>query len=401
MKKIVFLLMISISVKAQQYVAEAPLPSIDKEGFYEIPLPPRITTWVEDDYRGLRIIDDNGTEVGYIKNIDRMQYSTYAQKEFRIERTITKGCCTTITLFNDEKSTIDNFVLEVKNASVSKTAVLRGSDDGKTWFALKENINLNFGNESGKFVTEVFDFPLSDYPYYQLTIADSASSPINIIKAWQVEPGIIRGRYVEIPSVKFQASDTLKNNTTYVNIRFDTPQHVHKIELDVEGPRFYKRVGTLWRGEIPQSKEKHYYEVTDFEIVSGQTPLITLSEKNDDFLMMIHNQDDPPLTIKNVRAFQLKQSIIAWLEPGKNYRIVFGKDLQAPAYDLEFFKDSIPSNPSTLEIGELKENVKPATDTTTPTYFTNRNLIWIAIIFVIAILGFMSYRMLNEKKGSH
>lgn len=400
MKKIIFLLLLSVAAKAQQYIAEAPLHDVQKEGFYEISLPPRVTALVKDDYRNLRINDEKGTEISYIRNIDRMEYVTIVRKEFKIEKILTKGCCTSITLINDDKSTIDNFILEVKNADVAKTAILRGSDDNKTWYALKERFYLEFGRVRGKVVTEVFDFPLSDYKYYQLTIDDSTTSPLNVVAAWQVAPDIVRGRYVGIPSVKFTAADSSKDHTTWVSVQFDTAQYVNKIELGVQGPHLYRRQAAVFRKaeyfDRKKRKRTSLEEVGSFEIISGQVPMVLLAQKESELLIRVDNEDNQPLKFNDIRAYQLKQSIVAWLEPDHKYKLVFGNDLQVPVYDLEYFRDSIPASITKLDVGQLFDRtaLKEATE---PSVFSDRRLIWAAIIFVIALLGLMSYRMLGDK----
>jgi hypothetical protein len=399
MKKIIFLLLISVSVKAQTYVAEAPLASVEKKSFYEIPLPPRVTALVKDDYRNLRILDEKGTEVSYVRNFDRFEYATFKKREFRIETELTKNCCTTVTLFNEEKNTIDNFLLEIKNSEVSKTAVLRGSDDRKTWYALKEKFNLEFGSTSGKVITEVFDFPMSDYKFYQLTINDSTTSPLNVMGAWQVAPDVIQGRYVDIPSAKITSADSTKDHATWVTVHFDTAQYVNKLEFIVEGPHFYRRQATIYRRSEYLDRKKRKKTSLDaigyFEVISGQVPLTLLAEKEKELLVRVENNNNEPLNFTGVRASQLKQSIVVWLEPGHQYKMVFGNDLQAPVYDLEYFRDSIPANLTKVDVGKLfdKTKTKELVENKTP----SKKLIWFGIIMVIALLGLMSYRMMGDK----
>ena len=58
--------------------------------------------------------------------------------------------------------------------------------------------------------------------------------------------------------------------------------------------------------------------------------------------MVISNEDNPPIKITGIRAFQHAEYIIAYLEANKSYTLTFGDSLaQAPVYDLTYFKDSI------------------------------------------------------------
>jgi hypothetical protein len=402
MKRTIFLLLISFSASGQKYVAEAPLSSVQSNGFYEIPLPPRITGLINDSYRNLRIIDDKGAEVPYLDRRDQSEYTNVEWKEFKIERSAEKNCCTKITILNEGQATIDNFLLQVKNADVSKTAVLRGSDDRKTWYALKENFNLDFGSVNGKIVTEVFDFPSSDYKFYQLSINDSTTSPLNIIGAWQVAANVVRGRYIEIPSVQFSSADSSGTHETWITVKLDTAHFIDKLELKASGPHLYRRAATIFI-------KQNYYDrrnvqktrlepIEYFEVISGQAPLTLIHAREEEILVRIENENNQPLKFDEVHVFQLKRSVVAWLEPGHQYKLAFEKDRQAPVYDLEYFKDSIPANPPVIEPGDIKmysetKEAEPAS----PTYFKDPRIIWAAIILVIIALGVMVIRMLRDK----
>lgn len=400
MKKIIFLWLISVSVKAQ-YVAEAPLGKVEKDGFYEIPLPPNVNALITVDWSNLRILDGQDAEVPYIPRSERAEYSNIGWNQFRMEKDVRKGCCTVVTLFNDQKKSINNFLLEIRNASIMKAAVLRGSDDQKTWYALRENFPLSFGELNNKTVTEVFDFPLSDYKFYQLTINDSTTSPLNIVSAWLTSENITKGIYVEVPSVSISSSDSLNGRFTWATIHSDTSQYVNKLEFDVEGPRFYKRRVTLFQRVEYMYRKKRIRtmnELYSFDLISGRLPMIHVYAKEKDIFLRVDNENNQPLKFTDVRAYQLKQSLVAWLEAGRDYKIAIGSDsLEAPVYDLEFFRDSIPAHPSRIEIGSLKQRPAIKPQEPSPTYFKDKRLIWGAIILVAIVLLGMSVRMLRDK----
>jgi hypothetical protein len=87
---------------------------------------------------------------------------------------------------------------------------------------------------------------------------------------------------------------------------------------------------------------------------------------------------------------------VAWLQKDKQYTLKIGRTtLPSSVYDLEFFKDSIPENPSVLIPGSavLIAHVKPHAS---PTFFTSRVIIWVALILVIGVLGVMSFRLIKD-----
>jgi len=91
----------------------------------------------------------------------------------------------------------------------------------------------------------------------------------------------------------------------------------------------------------------------------------------------------------------------AWLEENHSYKVAFGSTgFNLPNYDIGYFKDSIPDNASVIEPAAVKVYDKPKeVVAVSPTIFTDRNIIWVAIFLVIGVLGFMSVRMLREKQS--
>jgi len=390
MKRLIWLLLFPVLGYAQEYVAEAPLSDVTKNGFYSIPLPPNITAALYTDGSNIRILDNDNTEVPYIFKTESPDYSAFEWTPMKIQKEFKRSCCTIITLINEDKSYLDNFLLQVKNAEIVKTATLRGSDDGQIWYAVAENFRMGLNRLRTEEVSEVFDFPLSNYKYYRLTIDDSATSPLNVVGALRTREDIIHGIYTEIPNVTITSHDSTDSRETWGIIEFDTAQHVDRIEFDVFGPHLFKRRATLFR------KFKNQFDaIESFDIISGQARPLSVAVKEKALYIRVDNENNPPLKFTQVAAYQLKRSLITYLETGKSYKIMLGSGLETPNYDLKFFQDSIPSHLPELRIGNLKENpvVKAAEP---PTYFTNRNIIWVAIFVVAGLLLVMTVRMLKD-----
>lgn len=405
MKRLIFLLLLSSSAYAQQrgvsLVAEAPLDGVQKDGFYTVSLPPGITALLTRDMGNIRILDEDSVEVPYVANVEKPDYAYVDWKPFKMEKEKKNGCCTIVKLFNEDKAHIDNFLLEVKNAEINKTARLRGSDDGETWYALAENIQLSFGHLKSNSVIEVFDFPLSNYAYYQLTINDSTTSPLNVVRALRTREDIIHGMFVEIPNVFMSSKDSVEDHATWATIQFDTAQYVDRLEFDVDGPHLFKRHVKIFREVeyfVKKKKNIRLEELTSFDVISGQARPVYVYTKERKLLVRVENDDNQPLKIDKVAAYQLKHSLIAWLEAKHTYRLVMGEDeMNPPVYDLAFFKDSIPANPTEIEVGKLRHLATQKPDVS-PTFFTEKKVIWIAIILVAAVLAGMSVRMLKDKE---
>ena len=90
-----------------------------------------------------------------------------------------------------------------------------------------------------------------------------------------------------------------------------------------------------------------------------------------------------------------KQELVAYLEKGENYALVGGNDsVGSPNYDLNFFRDSIPSHLATLEYGEVVANNREVKSSA-----TNKNWwIWPAVILMVIVLALLTYRLMGDMK---
>jgi hypothetical protein len=403
MKKLIALLfLVPVIGFSQRYVAEAPLPAIGVEGFYSIPLPSEITSRLTVDGSNVRIFDEKGVEVPYILQADPSQFSKTEFVEYKIQQELRKGCCTILTLINDKKNTISNIMLEVANADVAKLANLRGSDDRKTWYALKDDFLLGgFSSANSTSELEILSFPLSKYEFYQISIDDSTSAPFKILKAGYYNSSMANGVYTEIPGISIATADSVKDKTTWVKITMPHDvEFVDKIQFDIEGPKFYHRQAIVYTKETytyKGVKRETLNDVYHFDLTSTHEKSLNVTMKPKDLSIKIVNEDNPSLKVKVVRAWQLRRSLTAWLDAGHTYKVAIAeRTIAAPTYDLIMFQDSIPRTLPSLVLGAVTSLEKEKEEVVAPTYFTNRNIIWVAIIAVIAILGTMSVRMLRD-----
>jgi hypothetical protein len=390
MKRLTWLLLfLPAGCYAQVYTAEAPLAKVKESGFYSIILPTNITSLLNADLGNVRILDSTDTEVPYLPTFEKPETNKFVWSPMEIEKEIRKNCCTMVTIRNDQKEYVDNFLVTFKNTDVLKVATIRGSDDGDIWYAVHDKFVMQGINNSKEEISNEVEIPISNYKYYQLTIDDSASAPFNIVRVERTREDIVHGAYNEIPDVTITSHDSLQNRETWGIIEFDTAQYVDRIEFDVFGPHLYKRNATLLR-----KVGNRFDPITTFDIISGQGRPVYVELKEKTLYIRVNNDNNPPLKFTQVAAYQVKRVLIAYLEPG-DYKIALGEDLERPVYDIDFHKDGIPAHLDNLEIGSLKKMAIRRTPKST-TYFTNRNIIWVAIFLVAGLLLVMTVRMLKD-----
>jgi hypothetical protein len=387
---------------AQTFSAEASLPSPETDGFYRILISPEVSVYLNNEITDIRIFDNNGREVPYVAESESPVNQAERFVEYEILNKESKsGCCTALMLRNASRTPINNIQLIIKNAEAARKASLRGSDDKKTWFALKDQFLLRApASTLGTQQIEIVGFPWSNYEFYLLDIADSVNAPLNIVKAGYYETQSSNGNYTSLP-VQFTSADSASEKKTYIKLTLDGLQFVDKIAFEVSGAKYYRRSASLLEKRMittKQGKQTEYYrKIQDFELTSARTTIIELDDvRGQQFLVEISNGDNPPLSISKVNVFQLNRYLTAWLSGKSQYGLKFGAtDIKAPNYDLAFFRDSIPEKVEVLQPSRIKKIVQ-AEAATGDTLFTNKNIIWFAIILVILVLGVMSAKLVRE-----
>ncbi|MDB5260850.1 MAG: hypothetical protein JWQ14_131, partial [Adhaeribacter sp.] len=297
---------------------------------------------------------------------------------------------------------INNISLLIKNTNVRKKARLSGSNDDRTWYALEDNYYLHsLYSRAATAEVNLLNFPLSDYEYYQLEINDSTSAPLNILKAGYYDTYSENGKYTPVPGVRFTQTDSAAVKQTFIFFRTKAPVPADKITFSINGPAYYLRQATLYQAIYQKKRRRKTYKtyepVASFRLQSDKENTFSLSGfKSDDFYLGVHNQDNPPLQLKNIQFYFLNTYLVAPLQKEQPYYLQFGnEEIWPPNYDLAYFKDTIPAQLQIIAPAHIKA-LTPPDAPPTATIFTNKNIIWVAIILVIGLLGFMTYRMLQE-----
>lgn len=226
-----------------------------------------------------------------------------------------------------------------------KQASLLGSDDRKTWYALKENFYLKpVDNRDQTYEMQILNFPLANYQYLSLTINDSTSAPLNILTAGYYESEMQDGVYIPLLSPLFSASDSMSQKRTYVDISFDSARVVDKLQFFISGEAFYHREAVLYERLTRTTKkgkvESYLRFLKQLELTSTHESTLALDEgKVKDLVLEVENNDNPPLQFDAVEAYQMNRYLTAWMETKKSYTLKVGSsEMTAPVYDLSFFR---------------------------------------------------------------
>ena len=380
-------LLFCIAATAQNFSVRGSMDTVVTNGFYSIDITPELSSYTQFDFRDLRIADTDGKFVPYILRISSPSFSTQDYLKLPvIKNELADSGHTVLILQNNMQQKISRINLLLRNAAVTRTASISGSDDLAQWFTIDEDIYFQkaFVTDSDRYVQSI-QFPASSYKYLKIVIDNRKNNPLNIIEAG-INTNIATATlqpYIINPAPVLYQTDSSDNNT-YLNIRQRAPYHIERIRLVIKGPRFYKR-----EMNVVTSKG-----ISSFELVSGKDQYLELPTFNDtNFLIKIYNGDNPALKIDSVITEQENTQIVTYLEAGMGYHLLMSDPSAVkPVYDLKQFKDSIGYNIPALQILSFEKLNKAQPGKAS----VSRKWIWPIIIIMLIVLGFFTLQLTKE-----
>jgi hypothetical protein len=401
--KLIFLIICTFMFKSAALWAQAgtykyrsDIQKIDSGRIYKIELSPELIAKSLSSLNDIHVFDNTGKSVAYALGSNLSAGSQNSFIEFPLVNPNPEPDTTTSYIAeNTNRLSIDQLWIGMKNTSVNRTVNLSGSDDLKTWFAIKEDIQLQDAGYSDKpDYEQSFSFPTSNYHYFRIQVNGKNKTSVKVLRSGIYITNSNKPEFTALPPVKFNSKDTAKKTSVF--IRLDEPYQVNKLHLNITDPKYYSR-----RVVVYTSNEKFTdvsNQICDTTISSSGTQDITLIAKTRYIRVDIFNGDDNPLKIKAITAWQLKQYIISYLAGGHDYYVFTGDPSANKAdYDLSFLKFcSIDQLPVIATLAVYK-NKTPATGK--PVVRRDYTLfIWVSMIAVLILLGFLTLKMTREIK---
>ncbi len=388
--------------KGEEFQYYSKLDSVKENAFHTIFLHSTIIAKAKKDFSDIRLYDEEKKEIPYILYQENpISYQTLFHEYKIISKKRISNKKTELIIQNPLKNSIDNIHIEIKNTNITKYAQLSGSNDGKEWFGIEEDILLqSLYSESQTSQIKILNFPLSDYEFYKLEIADSNTAPLNIIKIGFYDTYTENGKYELLSEPTIEQNDSSKKS--FIKIRFSDIQKIDKIKIEIDTPNYFYRTATLYKYETRKVKQKNVIvtiPIQNERLLSGGENTFHCSNLNEqELLLVIDNKDNVPLHIKKISAYQLRTYLVAELQKEKMYSLYCGNEkLSAPVYDLRYFAEKIPQQRPSIQT-QKAENISTAKMEAPKTTFTSPIFIWSALGIVVIFLVFMSNKMLKEMK---
>ena len=394
------LLLITKASWAQSFRFRADVHTVQQSGFHRILLPPSVVGHLNETLTDIRLFDSQQQEVPYQLLRQQPRQSAPFVEYAMVSKQSRPNVATTVVVRNPTKSAISSLGIVIKNTNVSKKARLSGSSDAKTWYALDDAIWLEpTVSNATTSETKQIDFPLSDYEYYRLEVNDSLSTPLNILRVGHYRSTTSSGAYTPIPDLAVSQRDS-SDKRSYIHLTRPTDARFDKLAIMVQASAPFRRQAELGQFRIQKRKrgrvDRWFEVVRSFELSSSDSNIVYLPGlKAKDMYLVIANDDNPPLRVRDVRAYQLTTYLVASVTAGQSYQLRFSGDgIAAPVYDMAPFKTNLVAKSPIIGVGDVVST--DADNMPSASLFTDRRIIWPALGLVLLVLGLLSYRMIRE-----
>ena len=384
-----FILILCSGFARAQFRNKADIDSVRQSGFFAIKITPALSSLIKTNFDDLRIVDGAGNQIPYLlgSGLQSMDSTLFKPMEI-VQNIINDDSGHSVLVVENRKSEkIDGLFLQMRNAAVNRSLVLSGSNDGRKWFSIVENVNLEKRFvQNQDTITEYISFPLSSYRYFRIIIYNGKNDPLDILSVRKfagMSPAK-KDTVIMNPAVSFSRKDS--NKITSLIIRNLNGFHINLVQLKVKGPRFYKRQLEVVKGNVL---------IGSFVISSDSLVVLPLpSFKDSIFTIRIFNEDNEPLSIIDVLTGQSAEKLVTYLELGKSYTLEMNNEnLSSPHYDLANFKDSIPKYVQEIGISDIipmLQAKKPDDNN------SKQPWLWPALIFSLIVLGVLTYGLTKD-----
>ncbi|MBE9463586.1 hypothetical protein ACFP1I_11695 [Dyadobacter subterraneus] len=403
-----------LSAKAQKDTWEAAIPEIPADGFYKIPLSPQVLAKAKNQFNRFRI-SESSTEVPYLIKTEAGIVSKSKTVNLPIIERKDEDSRGFIIFENPKAIRLSSLVMKIKRVWINKKLRISGSNDAENWFAVRSEFLLSaFQNSENSDETTgdyQIDIPRTDYKFYKIESNNHDDLSINVLSIGYVVHVKNKASLLALPEPQMSKERTEEPSASLFKFGFREPYMINQLVFKIKKPRFFQRNAKLYladpRIKTALRKENNSFDSDPYKFftLSSNDSVNTIFLENNSvasFFILIENQDNPPLDLLRVQAFQNKNFIQVYLEKGKRYTLKIGSaGLASPVYDLAGFQNQIEENIPVLTIGGLRKGpdanpINVAKDT----FFLTKNWIWLGLFLVAALLVYMSIQMVKEMKNN-
>lgn len=368
------------------------------EGWYTITLPPAMFKNLNDDYSDLRLYRVRETDSLEIPYIIEMKVDQLADQPIEVpllNNSIKDGKRYVTFKLDNERANV--LALQVQERNFDAEVTIRGSNDQREWYVLKENQRIaGIDNGVVNYAATSVIFPTAAFRYLQAVIA--GGTLLNVEGAKLLRHIVTPGAYDTCSFVLNRKVED-KEKVTNLNFRLRHSQPIGKLQFRITEPQYFYRpfvLEAVYDSVVAHQQKTTYlyHEISRGHFSSQQTNAFSVPlTKALMWRIKIFNFDDQPLEVEQVIFLTPRVELKAKLSAGY-YGLLYGDPAaSAPKYDLIHFQDSIPDSVGTLEVfDETELAINAGNDAIT----LNKIWLWVALLLAIAVLGSATIVMIRK-----
>ena len=375
-----------------QTVWKAELPVVEKSDYYNVELNQEL---IGAGLNYLKITDENGIETPYfIRSTDPIKEISDFER-FDLLKNTAKDSLNSIIVNNKPLENLNRFCIITQQAETEKYASLRGSNDLRQWYIVKQQTKVSgFRQTADNTEMLIVDFPQGNYRYYEITLWNDQKSPLEVLEVGKIKNSNIYGNFTLIDPGKL----VIANNSTNKNTCLSFPELKHtycinKIELNIKNkPDYYRQAMVI--DSVSFNRTSFYLSST-----SENTFFIGNFFFSPQTFILIENRNNPSLSIDSVQLYGLCRYACLYLEADKKYQLSLNrKEPVSSVYDIEYFRDKIPADIPVIKVNNLHPQPEITVPPRKPALFERPVFLWSVLIIVGAFLAFICLKMIKEMK---
>ena len=277
--------------------------------------------------------------------------------------------------------------------------ILEGSNDQRQWYTILDKSRLVSINEGDiNFTYSSLHFKDAKYKYYRIHY--QSKSNLKIRSASVSNVATEDGMYTEISPSSLRIFENKKEKTTVAEISLPETVPVSCLSVDVGDDFDYYRPFDLER--ITDSVQtssgwlKYYSDITSGIVSSVSDNEFWFNPSLTNRLrLVIHNDNNQPLKIRNVRVKRNIVKITARFNPQAKYYIYYGdKKAGIPDYDITMFRDKIPADATELTLGS-EEPLRSGEAIVSGEKSIKKYWLWMVMGIIVIVLGLFTIKMIK------
>lgn len=391
-----------LHAQTNTYQFKRPITGVNTN-WHSLKLPDDLFQKINSGFEGLRIFGIKGKdtiEVPYLLK-QRASEINMATVPFKQLNQSSVGDVYYHTFQLTETNVINQIDLDFKQENFDWKVTLEGSNDNQNWFSVLKNYRiLSIKNKDTDYKFTKLSFPDAKYQYYRIAIKNDTAPLLTATKT--IKADTVKGIYNEVKYQSYDLKNDTKTKETIIEVGLKNPVPISFLKINAQSDfDFYRAMRIEYVTDSFKTEKGIQYnfeplyegvisslEKTEFNFPNTITGRLKIT---------ISNDDNRPLRLSGLELKGNSYEVIARFDDfDSDYALYYGsKNPIAPNYEIAKFESKIPSNLSSVNLGDEQKNLSYSVKVDRP-LFENKIWLWALMAVIIGLLGFFSFKMLKN-----